>query len=1027
MDAKKIEISLKEYLRLLSKKIKDPPQIDIYDEFLIKVWDFFSLRSAAEKFYETNKHLAYSKYGALPVTWQLLKDTWKTSGPPEQPITLIARRNYNDVYTLVTSLRKVLNRVRQKVPLSKVQQIDGHCLRWLTRQPGITPAEKGGFKQEILGVVRVENFDTLENRVLKDFLLRCIGLSTMYLRKYDVAQFKNHNTIKSVHRLKNLCLVCLSLEEFEIVRDLREFPQPNYVLQQDKIYSKIWHSYCDILRQEDVAEKLWKNRKEISETYKQCNDNIDLNCSSKTVYSNFLWINPLDGRNKVLEQPIYGNKLSHNDVVTPIYPEKDVVTINLTHPWDNRCTLAYFCNHKNARPYIVNHHSPSSEPSIAFTIDEILEQRDEVKLQDYFRQLYALVKGKRWIILVPDHWEPYWLELIIRATTSFFSRNNVFLLWRSVATSLGMMEDPNFEPNKYLIVADGYSKCSFNLVKIRFIQDPLSGRILPQRASTRLHAANVPNCSDVRFFLDCRIGEKIPEFKDRIINKKCVAIGNLNSDNFNNFNGSISFCNNDNLLEKGVARFLKEEANNEVSYFDERDALSLVVQTRSEEVLFKTLVSHDECSPGGRLYQGEREKGGTVLRGESKLSLYLHEGEHLDDVPLKEMVFELEQKTLETSDVFFKAEMTPGQGLARVLVSADILKKSIPLDLTNLEISDKSKTSIEREMKRHFPPIMPLVESSDDIWFAVYESIKKYVDNGTIPKQKKKNEEFRAAFAKAQPYWGTVRKDDKKAVRKYGISRYFDENTMSPIDKLKRENVFGNDESQRVPNDLRIDWYKLFKRLANDYLNGENVLRLIAWTYQYDLPDFEFIRDKFYKTYVKQQKNLKTMEITFCANNFAPNDTRVHDILEEIFKRIKNNKYGREELRLAYNLMQFHPEAFENIDTKLCTIVLKNLIDSYNSYRPFFKQKWTSDETKLAGYFLKCMLFILHRRRFDSYFFKQSEDWAPSDLLNEDLPASTPTQRDHEKTRKAFIDYVRGHGTIDGIPLGDGVSSEEED
>jgi hypothetical protein len=523
---------------------------------------------------------------------------------------------------------------------------------------------------------------------------------------------------------------------------------------------------------------------------------------------------------------------------------------------------------------------------------------------------------------------------------------------------------------------------------------------------------------DVRFFLECQIDREIPKIESKLKNIKCVTIGNLNSNNFKKHNGDILHVNMEKLLEKGVDRFLKEEAKNEVSYFDERDALSLVVQTRSEEVLFKTLVSHEERSPGGKLYQGERQKGGVVPSGETKLSLFLHEGEPLDDALLKEIVFELEHKTQETSGIFFKAEMTPGQGLAKIFVSADILKKSILLDLTQLGISDKSKASIEREMKRHFPPIMPLVESSDYIWEAAYESVEKYIDKGIIPKQKKKNEEFRAAFAKAQPYWGPVYRDDNMALRKYGNSRYFDEKTMSPIDKLKRENVFGNDQHHRVPNN-RINWSELFKKLAKDYKDGKDVLRLIVWTYQYDLEDFEFIREKFYKKYVKEHGSLGIMEITFCANNFASNDKRVCDILNEVLKRIKTNRFGREELRLAYNLMQFHPEAFENVKTKLCNEVLNQLIEQYNQYEPFKCRIWRPDETKLAGYYLKCMLFILHKRRYDSCFFKQKEEWLPSGILNESLPSGSPTRLVHERTRQAFIDYVRGHGTIEGIPLGD--------
>ena len=150
------DISLREYLHLLERRIKDAPCLDRYDEFLIKVGEFFALRATAEVNYSRNLHRAYSKHGALPISWEQVRDTWSKSGPPEQIITRIAKKYFNDVNMLLGNMRKVLNRVRQKVALGRVQQVDSHCLRWLTRQPGLTPAEKGGARQEILGVVRVE-------------------------------------------------------------------------------------------------------------------------------------------------------------------------------------------------------------------------------------------------------------------------------------------------------------------------------------------------------------------------------------------------------------------------------------------------------------------------------------------------------------------------------------------------------------------------------------------------------------------------------------------------------------------------------------------------------------------------------------------------------------------------------------------------------------------------------------------------------------------------------------------------------
>ena len=65
--------------------------------------------------------------------------------------------------------RRILRRVHQHVPLSRVQEIDRRTMTWLIRQPGRTVAEQAGDQQRIKAVVREENFNTLENRVLMSY------------------------------------------------------------------------------------------------------------------------------------------------------------------------------------------------------------------------------------------------------------------------------------------------------------------------------------------------------------------------------------------------------------------------------------------------------------------------------------------------------------------------------------------------------------------------------------------------------------------------------------------------------------------------------------------------------------------------------------------------------------------------------------------------------------------------------------------------------------------------------------------
>ena len=1037
------DISLREYLHLLERRIKDPPCLDRYDEFLIKVWEFFALRATAEDNYSRNLHLAYSKHGALPISWEQVRDTWSKSGPPEQIITRIAKKYFNDVNMLLGNMRKVLNRVRQKVALGRVQQVDSHCLRWLTRQPGLTPAEKGGARQEILGVVRVENYNTLENRVLKDFLWRCLGLTTMYLRRYK-ERFPHHATIKAVVHFRNLCVTGLSTETMKDILDLHEMPQPNYVLQQDKLYSKVWNAYTTILRQEDVAERLWTQRKDVDDLYRRCVDGIELHCSPCARYRTPLWINELDGRQPIFEEPIWENELAAEEIVEPALPSGEDRIINLTFPWDDRDELIYPFHHKNARPFLQNPHRPSLENGNVVSLNNILQGQNGNQLADYFRQLYGHIGGTRWIVLTPDGWNADWQEAVVRARPQSLVKDRFFLLWRRVAAALGMMECKSFADGDQLVIADGYRVATYNAVNIRFLQDERSGRIVPQRASVRLHSETNAQSADIRFILDvhCQKHDAVLKLANPDVLRICS--GTLSLDNFV-CSPKFRYDRHDVLLVAGVRRYLREESMSLVSYFDELDALSLVRINDHEEVEMATLIDHKERWPGGTLYKSREERfkrgekdlriyAGTLSAGESEMDLYMFEGSPKSDSPLRLYRQKFDERVSKSMPIYFDAEMMPGQGVAVIRVNADFLNRDVELalhDKRRMLDSDMTILRIERELKRHFPPNMPFVEACGEIWDAIlpaltaYAKSKKLLDNGL--------------FAKAQNYWGSVDPSARASsgIRRYGQTRFFDVESMSPIERLKRENVFGNNPNNRLPC-RKYDFQKLFRGLAFRYKTNPRVLRLIAWTYQYDNAVYEPIRCELFRQYTELGLSLDAVGTSFCCNNFAFGDGRISVILNVAMEHISNDAQNQNELRLLYNLLQFHPESVANCSTALCEKAFNKLVEAYNTYQ-FFEwdgslfQKWGGQgATKAAGYYLKCMLFILHRRRFDPAFLKVPFGWklnrlsksvtafSPPGFLGQELPVreyNSRTLENHELMRKSFIEYVNGRGTLEGIPV----------
>ncbi|MFM8326932.1 MAG: DUF2357 domain-containing protein, partial [Pirellulaceae bacterium] len=84
--------------------------------------------------------------------------------------------------------RVVLRRSREFQNLSSIQEIDAACLRWIARQPGRDIYERAGSRQQLLGVVRKEDTDTLENRVVRDLLHRARVECSNYLSLYHEFQ-----------------------------------------------------------------------------------------------------------------------------------------------------------------------------------------------------------------------------------------------------------------------------------------------------------------------------------------------------------------------------------------------------------------------------------------------------------------------------------------------------------------------------------------------------------------------------------------------------------------------------------------------------------------------------------------------------------------------------------------------------------------------------------------------------------------------------------------------------------------------
>lgn len=197
--------------------------------------------------------------------WNRLREAWRNAEEEEEPriseIVIQAGRMRPFLKDLEKKIRRMLRREREKVQLDRVQEMDRASMRWLSKQPGTTLAQRAGSDQRILAIVRNENFDTLENRVLHAYLRLAEREASEWLAVHKRAI--ETQRYKSVEKLKKSCK-SFSAELRRLGVGLASANiTPNYVLSQDKNYKEVHKSWLRLLRNNTVLDDLWSWQAEI--------------------------------------------------------------------------------------------------------------------------------------------------------------------------------------------------------------------------------------------------------------------------------------------------------------------------------------------------------------------------------------------------------------------------------------------------------------------------------------------------------------------------------------------------------------------------------------------------------------------------------------------------------------------------------------------------------------------------------------------------------------------------------------------
>lgn len=191
--------------------------------------------------------------------WERLAEAWRRAEQDTDPrmaeIARQARMMAAHLSALEGRIRRVLRRRRERVPLDRVQEMDRSSMIWLARQPGRTIAERAGGDQRVLAIARHENFDTLENRVLRAYARLASLVARQWLREHRRAGAAPRYRAVEEHARRcrridrELADLGIGLAEPGIT--------PNYVLSEDRDYRIVREAWIRLLRQEVLQDDLW--------------------------------------------------------------------------------------------------------------------------------------------------------------------------------------------------------------------------------------------------------------------------------------------------------------------------------------------------------------------------------------------------------------------------------------------------------------------------------------------------------------------------------------------------------------------------------------------------------------------------------------------------------------------------------------------------------------------------------------------------------------------------------------------------
>ncbi|MBQ8753802.1 MAG: DUF2357 domain-containing protein [Lentisphaeria bacterium] len=276
----------------------------------------------------SQEELAEDFDGIARRTWKNVAKKVMENGEQEALMSLIVqlasdRKLRQALVSISNTPRRVLERIREEMKISRIQQLDGACIRAYARRPGLNAAAKAGPRQKLLALNRIENTNTLENRVHVWVLKTIEQFSRKYV--YENAAFSASARVYEVKRfgedakkMRN----SVSLQGVSFT-ELSHPVQPNYPLQLDRRYAEIFSAYKKLRHEEKTKDDAWEWQRVLWSGVSRLLFYSLLRDCCKSPYSNFIYLK---------KEGIQGRWMNRGDAPGPLLWQK--LRFYIIDAWD---------------------------------------------------------------------------------------------------------------------------------------------------------------------------------------------------------------------------------------------------------------------------------------------------------------------------------------------------------------------------------------------------------------------------------------------------------------------------------------------------------------------------------------------------------------------------------------------------------------------------------------------------------------------------------------------------------------------